>query len=519
MRVAFAVATIAWIASAAVWAVLAFRHDALTAIPGEAFTLAIAMIAAHAAVLAPIALAASVFAREAPVARRVMVAIPGLLLLGWGATLWREPVEMPAELGPPAQGPTVVLITLDTFRADHLGAIGGGGLTPELDAFAATGTLYMQAITTGPLTGPAHASMLTGMDVPTHGLVSNGKSVRADTVVPELARRGWRTGAFLSSRVLDRHTGLHAGFEHYDDVFGWRQRLGWIPGLGDPMQKAGTSRDGAATVDRALTWLKADDNPAFLWVHLYDAHMPYEPPKGWEPDPAALAEARAADKADREAAAAGGRPAASVEAAHVREGKLMYAAEIRYVDHLVGRILRAVPEDAVVIVLADHGESLDEHGYWFNHGALLHEPALHVPMIVRWPGRAPAVTDDLVGVQDVAGMLLDATDGSPDGEVQPRDEILAWTSGQQNRRMAGTKRRAERKPSAAIRIDQEKFVAAEGGPVQWYDLHIDPGELAPMKVPDVYSAMDARLRGLVDEPLPDSDPAERARLEALGYVE
>lgn len=242
-----------------------------------------------------------------------------------------------------------------------------------------------------------------------------------------------------------------------------------------------------------------------------------------------MAAARAEDRRQREELRAKGSLLDHVEGAHVAEGKLLYAAEIRYVDSLVGRLLAAIPDDAVVIVVADHGESLDEHGYYFNHGALLHEPAIHVPLLVRWPGKLDdgRRVDELVGVTRIAPTLLSAAGLDAGGSTLldgPSGPVLAWTSGQQNRRAAsvgpGRRRRGDLvQPSAALRYDGAKLVSREAGPVEHFDLAADPGELAPDAVPQAMTSDAAKLRALMQEPVPGGTEDQRERLKALGYVE
>ena len=171
----------------------------------------------------------------------------------------------------------IALITLDTFRADHLGAVAPydhpaapASLTPNLDALAARGRLHRQGVAEVPLTLPSHAGMLTGSSALDLGLTANHHVLPADarTAAQDLSDAGWRTGAFVSSAVLRDSAGLSRGFDRYDDRLSWRSFLPDAP----------TERDGADTVDRALGWLDDASGPTFLWVHLYDPHFPYAPP-------------------------------------------------------------------------------------------------------------------------------------------------------------------------------------------------------------------------------------------------
>ncbi|HYU25232.1 MAG TPA: sulfatase, partial [Thermoanaerobaculia bacterium] len=234
----------------------------------------------------------------------------------------------------------VLLITLDTFRADRP--------APKLD-----GVVFANADSPVPLTLPAHSSLLSGVRPSQHGLRNNGAgSFPADreTLATILSKNGYRTGAFVSSFVLDHRFGLNRGFDVYDDEV---ER--------DPTDATAAEeaeRRGGATVDRALAWLKRGDaRPFFAWVHLYDAHAPYAPP---EPYPQT------------------------------------YDGEVAYVDAQVARLLGAIDrKSTIVAIVGDHGEGLGDHGE-LTHGLLLYEPTLHVPLIVAAPGLKPRVVSQAV---------------------------------------------------------------------------------------------------------------------------
>ena len=268
-----------------------------------------------------------------------------------------------------AAAPSLVLITLDTTRADHVGSYGAAGArTPALDALAARGTRYARAVTAVPLTLPAHATLLTGLIPPRHGLRDNGLgALPADvpTLAEVLGRRGYATAAFVASRVLDRRFGLGRGFQTYDDVM--------------PAEQIGAQgyaeRDGAAVTASALRWLKAHSTrPFFIWVHYYDPHAPYLAPGS---DPGAPDEAR-------------------------------YRDEIAFMDQQVARLLAALPRPAQTLVAAvgDHGEMLGEHGEK-DHGILLYRGSLEVPLILAGPGVAKGqVVEATVPTRALAATLL-----------------------------------------------------------------------------------------------------------------
>src|SRR2546426_10313705 len=193
-----------------------------------------------------------------------------------GFLLFLGAVTRPAE--PDTRSPNVLLITLDTTRADHLGCYGSRtASTPALDALAARGTLFEQAFTSCPMTLPAHATLLTGRQPPEHGLRLNGANGLAPdipTLAELLAARGYETGAFVAAFVLNSKFGLNRGFHTYDDD------LEGAPAQEVP-EPLSVYRPGNTVTDRALAWLEriaVDESrarPFFCWVHLYDAHYPY----------------------------------------------------------------------------------------------------------------------------------------------------------------------------------------------------------------------------------------------------
>lgn len=302
---------------------------------------------------------------------RLAIGCIGLALLGWAVTHCVQRAE--AKKPPRA----VVLITLDTVRADRIGAYGSSsGLTPTLDRLAAEGVRFARCLTVAPITLPAHASILTGLDPIEHGVRLNG-AFALDAAVPTLAtqlrEQGYRTGAFVSAFVLDRRFGLGEGFDVYDD-----QMVS-----GGPVDDLGPEeRRGAETVERALAFVdRAGDQPCFLWVHLFDAHAPYEAP-------AAFA-SKVADP---------------------------YAAEVAYVDACVRQLLdgldaRARLDDALIAVVADHGEGLGEHGER-THTLFLYDTTMHVPWILWSKHDLPRgrVVEPTVSTTAITPTLLELLD-------------------------------------------------------------------------------------------------------------
>jgi choline-sulfatase len=269
--------------------------------------------------------------------------------------------------GQPGARPNILLITLDTTRADHLGAYGNRrARTPNLDRLAASGVLFERAITAAPLTLPAHASLLTGRYPFTHGVRNNGSFTLGEatpTLAGALHAAGYRTAAFVSAFVLDHRYGLARGFDRYDDRLDLERRAG----------------DTVAAAGAWLTETAPDRRPFFLWLHLYDPHDPYEPPPPFS------------------------------ETFHDSP----YDGEIAYDDQQIGELLarlHAIGADGSLLVAAvgDHGESLGEHGE-ATHGLFVYEGAIRIPMTISGPGVPTGRrVGGLVRSVDLAPTLLDA---------------------------------------------------------------------------------------------------------------
>jgi arylsulfatase A-like enzyme len=334
------------------------------------------------------------------------------LVLGLVSMLVGGQPAGPAE--PPIPGaPNLVLVTIDTLRRDHLGAYGSVVNTPVFDRLAAEGVVFDQAITPVPETAPSHASMMTGLHPARHRVIANGIPLRGGhrTVAEYLDATGFRTGAFVSSYAAGSSTGLQQGFQVYDDDF--------LPGLqgvgqgrlarlltplvlrfGDPAAVPWLlERPAPATIDRALAWVDAGQGPLFLWVHLFEPHSPYERHDG----PSEL---------DHRAILAQ-EPGYVYTADEETKLRALYRAEVEYTDTQLGVLLdglkaRKILDDALVVVVADHGESLGEHGIRFNHHGL-YDDVLRVPLVLWGAGMTPSRVPNQVTVGDIANTLLERT--------------------------------------------------------------------------------------------------------------
>jgi arylsulfatase A-like enzyme/tetratricopeptide (TPR) repeat protein len=281
----------------------------------------------------------------------------------------------PAATAPPAARLNLLLITLDTLRADRVGAYGSNRrLTPHLDGLAAAGAVFTRAFAHTPMTLPSHANILLGLIPPDHGVHDN-----ANFVVPEefltlaelLGGQGYATGAFVGGFPLDSFFGLDQGFSVYDDSFGKQET-----GVREADVRGGERKAGDVWAS-AQKWLREQPGPWFLWVHFYDPHYPYE-----APDPF------------------GARFAGSP-----------YDGEVAYTDAILGDLLddlrvRALEASTLVVCVGDHGESLGEHGET-THGFLAYNATIWVPMVIRAPGIPPRIVSQNVSHVDIFPTVCD----------------------------------------------------------------------------------------------------------------
>jgi choline-sulfatase len=404
--------------------------------------------------------------------------------------------------------PNLLLITIDTLRADHCSAYGyHRPTTPHLDELARDGVRFATAYSPTPVTGPSHATLFTSLHPQHHGVLSNGTALPAEpfTVAEILQQAGYETGAIVSAYPLKARFGLSQGFGSYEDDFPAADaslpQANWE---GEPLDEAYDRRAGA-TSDRALAWLarhKSGARPFFLWVHYFDPHSPYDAP-GTE-----------------------------------GEGILdAYDAEIRYADAEVGRVLAFLDRaglraTTLVAVTSDHGEGLGQHGH-LEHGDAVYEEAVRVPLMLRWPGRVPGgqVSPEQVALIDLVPTLAGLMELSRPPAFQGRDLSAA---------LGG--RSAARPPPAPIFLRSElrpegcnQYAVRQGrwkrleercrGELRWtelYDLTLDPGERHDLhrEAPAVARELEPllwRWRRSRTTPAQVRAPADDEAFRALGY--
>ena len=420
----------------------------------------------------------------------------------------REPV------GEASEAPkSVLLISWDTVRADRLGTYGGRAETPHLDALAARGVRFDRAISHYPETAVSHWSLLTGVEPVVHGDVpgTGGSRYRGPTFAEIAAAEGYATGAFIGGMTLTRGaTGLDRGFSVYDDFYAWSP---------DALKRPGTE-----VAFRAADWIAGQEGPVFAFVHLFDAHAPYQPPPPWD---TRYTDGYAGPMDGSEAALRPYRDeGAAIGEAELAQAVALYDGELAFLDSLLPQLLDAVGDDAIVALTADHGESF-EHGYLFNHREALWDSTVRVPLVLAGPGVPEGVVvDRQVALTDVMPTLLELA-GLP-GEAKITGTTLVPVVAGEGGRDAVWSITDPCLPGArvALRRPNDKTIWHEGGRVEAYDLAADPDELrdrgAAAEGADLaaYRRFEQAMASRMREPLPRLTlPGETIEhLQALGYV-
>jgi arylsulfatase A-like enzyme/Flp pilus assembly protein TadD len=408
----------------------------------------------------------------------------------------------------PAKPPlNVVLITIDTLRADHVGCYGYKQIkTPNIDGLAADGVRFESAFAVVPVTLPSHSSMLTGtypMLSGMHDFSGNKLSPLQPTLASVLKQAGYQTGAVIGAAVLDSRFGLNQGFDFYYDHFDF-SRL-------DEANLDEMERPGNVVADVALDWLaKNSQRKFFLWMHLYDPHFPYHPPEPYS----------------REYAA---QP---------------YDGEIAFADEQVGRLLRFLKEkgiyqNTVIVLCGDHGESLGEHGEK-THGFFIYNATMHVPLIIRLPEsrlpeKAARTFADPVSLVDLMPTVLGAVGLEIPSQVQGHNllpELRGDRTDQLNRDRVlygeTFMPRIHFNWSELRGSENTKYHFIDAPRPELYDLSKDPGEVHNLLTEKkaVAEEMRAKLVSLIRDYSAGKemaektglDPALMERLKALGYA-
>ncbi len=448
------------------------------------------------------------------------VCVASAFLLGATASPVPGPRMLHDLSKPSSNSASVLLITIDTLRADHLGCYGYSRIeTPNIDRLAAGGMRFENAYAQAPITLPSHAVILTGTYPMFNGVrdfTSPGLPTSIPTLAEILRRQGYRTAAFVSSFVLNSMWGLNRGFEVYDDNVGFT-----ADGTKNPFQ---LERRGDETVDRLLDWLnRRDGKPFFAWLHLYDPHSPYRPPEPYQS----------------------------------RYSSHLYDGEIGFDDEQIGRAIARLHalnlyESTLIILLGDHGESLGEHDE-SEHGFFIYNATLHVPLILKLPRAVGAVHEpplhtterpdqptkgralsEAVGTIDVAPTITQVCEIAPAeySSFQGHSLLRSTNGSPQSREEAAYAESYYPRNSfgwhelRALVTPEFKYVDAPRA--ELYDLKQDPSERTNIisKNPAVAASLRERLADLerrfqsretsgAATPL---DPETLAKLKSLGYI-
>ena len=405
--------------------------------------------------------------------------------------------ELLAQVKP---APNVVVITIDTLRADHLGCYGDKQIhTPNIDALASDGVRFERAYTPVPVTLPAHTVIFTGtypMLSGMHDFSGNQLNPSQPTLASVLKRHGYTTGAVLGSAVLDSRFGLNQGFDFYYDHFDFNR-----------LQESNLEemeRPGNLVANVALDWLaKNRTNKFFLWMHLYDPHYPYRPPAPYSEQ-----------YKDRP-----------------------YDGEIAFADAQVGRLItflkaNGLYRNTVIVLAGDHGESLGEHAER-NHGFFIYNATLHVPMIIRLPGNSsPRVVSDLASLADLMPTILSILKVEVPPQVQGFNllPLMAPKKAEESRSLYAETflPRLHFNWSELRSVETEKYHFIDAPKPELYDLSRDPGETQNLYAEKkaVAEEMRARLTTQINQysagpelaQKTGLDPALMERLKSLGYA-
>ncbi len=431
--------------------------------------------------------------------------------------------------------PSVLLITLDTTRADHCSAYGyARPTTPRLDALARSGARFEAAYAPTASTGPSHSSMFTGLLPLWHGVMKNGQVLPPErtTLAERLHAAGYRTAAVVSSFAVDHRFGLDQGFDSYDDRFSgqgatvhqetWEHNV-----VGKPFDRRADETRG-----RAVEWLrsqgyleprqKRDEGPPFfLWVHFFDPHSPYDPP----PAHAALFPPLGPGDVETRVAA--------------------YDAEIHFADEEMGRLLDALDaagrlDRTLVVVAGDHGEGLMQHGH-MEHGIFIYEEAVRVPLVVRGAAGRPLAStiSSPVELVDLTPTILDLAGlSAPAGPLQGRSlagVLRDQAPADPGREIFLQRRRYDDRLPGGVMVKGDKYglragrwkyiEARDEGTYELFDLAADPQESRNLRAssPDQAALMSRRLEAWTSRAPAIAPmavrPEDAEQLRALGYVQ
>lgn len=423
-----------------------------------------------------------------PIALRSPLLFAGAILLALASGCGGEATNVETGVARGGAPAPVIFVSVDTLRSDRLPMYGYDAVeTPAYDALRRDSVLVERAYAHLPLTLPSHTSMFTGRLPVEHGLRDN-LGYKVDDSIPTLAEilaaEGWSTGAAISAYVLRSSTGIARGFQSYDD------QISAVTGV----ELGGLQRAGGDTLDRALSWLEARESTPFLFLHLYEPHSPYTPPEPFA--------SRYDDPYDGEVAAS---------------------------DAILARLLERLRalglyDDALIVLVSDHGEGLMDHGE-MEHEVLIYRETLQVPMLFKLPGNERAGETVTVPAQliDVLPTVLDIVGVAPPAGLEGKS-VLQLGEGDRDRLIFSESvyPKIHFGWSDLASMIENRYHFIDGPDPELYDLVEDPGET--VNIVQQERAVARRLRGAIEEidrtllPPAEVDPDVKASLLTLGYV-
>ena len=383
-----------------------------------------------------------------------------------------------------AAKPNVLLLSIDTLRADHLGCYGYKTKTPAIDELAAGSILFENTISQVPLTLPSHSTIFTGLYPDQHGVRNNENFVLGDkfkTLAEMFRQNGYNTGGVIGSFSLDSSFGIHRGFQYYEDQIGQGH---------DPETNRHVERRAETVWKLGRKWIESQKGPWFAFLHFFDPHFGFNPPSGYPQT---------------------------------------YDGEISYTDKVIGEILLFLKDtksmdSTIIVLLSDHGESLGEHGE-DNHGVFLYDATLKVPLVIHAPGLIAQRIANQVRLVDVAPTLVELA-GLPKQTGFAGESLLPLSKGAKRDLPAYSESYYTNllmgwAPLHSIRLNQKKWIDAPKP--ELYDLPRDPNELKNVYSSSaIPSSFRSELQKHVHRNTPDAkqepDPETQEKLASLGYV-
>ncbi len=485
------------------------------------------------------------------------------LFLAAGAYIYLSfssaPEESPGGVAIPAshEKPNVILITIDTLRADHLGCYGNPTMiTPSMDSLAAGGATFSKVTAQVPLTLPSHTSILTSTYPPIHGVRDNARYRFSDdlpTLAEILRDNGYLTAAFVSAFVLDSRFGLDRGFEVYDDRI-QNQAYFYFSSASPPFAIAVAfkvlglapehkpERKADKTTGAVIEWLEQHaGNRFFLWIHYFDPHGPLNPPPPYDtlylPDGADPVEFRA--NAERYASLLGQIDSRMLTCEEIEGIQSLYEGEITFTDHHVGLLLErlqnlGIADRTLLVLTADHGQSISEHDY-IGHSMELYREIMRIPLILNYPGRIPAGTtvDHAVQSIDIMPTILDLLGIEPPGTCRgisllPMTSAGAGSSESRSSYLETLHPLQKKRRLIGLDSGEYKYIKAlEGGREELYSAGTDPAEARNLAATDpelteiMRKKLQEMLEGMQNYSSSKEIPMDRQTIEAmkaLGYI-